>query len=376
MAFSVPDALSTLPDFQNLAIATSRTLWMGELEPWMDENFISSLFAGIGSPVTVKVIRDKNTNLPVGYGFVDFVSHEVADTVLHAYNNLPVPNTEHVFKLNWAQYGMGPKTQQAAPEVHMSNVPIGYDNSLFVNDLDPAVTDNQLFETFSLKIPGVISAKVVTDPVTFRSKGYGFIKFATGRDCQRALVEMQGAYCGTRLMRLSPAIAKRQTEMVNTYMQPGADSTPEAYSENFVDSTGCTLFVQDLSTVYLNEDALKGYFTQFGEVAQVKILASHKSAFVKFVARSFSDKAIGYLNDQLTRGESPVLKWLRVGPTFNLSQQLSKTVGSTGPHAVHAAVIRQDLFMRKLDVVNLNLEYVALHCDQMLDLVPHDLLLL
>ena len=375
MAFLAPDPLSTLPDFQNLAVATSRTLWMGDLEPWMDENFIASLFAGIGSPVTVKVIRDKNSSLPVGYGFVDFVSHEVADTVLHAYSSLPIPNTEHTFKLNWAQYGMG-KPVQAAPDQPVSQVPVGYDNSLFVNDLDPGVTDNQLFETFSLKIPGVISAKVVSDPVTFKSKGYGFVKFATGRDCQRALVEMQGAFCGTRIMRLSPAIAKRQTEVVNSYMQPGSESKPEIYSENFVDSSGCTLFVQELNSLYLNEDALRGFFTQFGEVAQVKVLTSYKSAFVKFAARNFSDKAITYINDLLTKGETPVLMWTRVGPTFNLTQQLSKSQGATGPHAVHAVVIRQELFMRKLDVVNLNLEYVALHCDQLLDLVPHDLLLL
>jgi hypothetical protein len=34
---------------------------MGELEPWIDENFIRSLWFGIGHQVNVKMIRDKFT---------------------------------------------------------------------------------------------------------------------------------------------------------------------------------------------------------------------------------------------------------------------------------------------------------------------------
>lgn len=35
------------------------TLWMGELEPWIDENFIRSVWFGMGEQVNVKMIRDK-----------------------------------------------------------------------------------------------------------------------------------------------------------------------------------------------------------------------------------------------------------------------------------------------------------------------------
>jgi hypothetical protein len=38
------------------------TLWMGELEPWMDENFIKGVFMSqLSENVNVKVIRDKNS---------------------------------------------------------------------------------------------------------------------------------------------------------------------------------------------------------------------------------------------------------------------------------------------------------------------------
>lgn len=32
---------------------------MGELEPWIDENFVRSLWFGMGESVNVKMIRDK-----------------------------------------------------------------------------------------------------------------------------------------------------------------------------------------------------------------------------------------------------------------------------------------------------------------------------
>jgi hypothetical protein len=39
----------------------SATLWMGDLDPWMDENFVRQLWYTLGEQVTVKMIRDKFT---------------------------------------------------------------------------------------------------------------------------------------------------------------------------------------------------------------------------------------------------------------------------------------------------------------------------
>ena len=36
---------------------------MGELEPWIDENFVRSVWFGMGEQVNVKMIRDKFSGL-------------------------------------------------------------------------------------------------------------------------------------------------------------------------------------------------------------------------------------------------------------------------------------------------------------------------
>ena len=38
---------------------TDGNLRMGELEPWIDENFVRSVWFGMGYQVNVKMIRDK-----------------------------------------------------------------------------------------------------------------------------------------------------------------------------------------------------------------------------------------------------------------------------------------------------------------------------
>lgn len=85
----------------------------------------------------------------------------------------------------------------------------GPEHSIFVGDLAPDVTDYLLQETFRVQYPSVRGAKVVTDPNTGRSKGYGFVKFADEAERNRAMTEMNGVYCSTRPMRISAATPKK-----------------------------------------------------------------------------------------------------------------------------------------------------------------------
>ncbi|KAK8622896.1 hypothetical protein V6N13_117794 [Hibiscus sabdariffa] len=175
-----------------------RSLWIGDLQPWMDENYLLSIFSQTGEVVSAKVIRNKQTSLPEGYGFIEFVSHAAAERVLQSYNGLPMPSAEQIFRLNWAALGYGEKRQEEGPEY-----------TIFVGDLAADVSDYMLQETFKAVYPSVKSAKVVTDRTTGRSKGYGFVKFGDESEQIRAMTEMNGMYCSTRAMRIGPAASKK-----------------------------------------------------------------------------------------------------------------------------------------------------------------------
>lgn len=61
--------------------------------------------------VSIKEIRNKHTGLSEGYGFVEFLSHDVADNVLKKFNGTYMPNTDMPFRLNWASSSTGEENE-------------------------------------------------------------------------------------------------------------------------------------------------------------------------------------------------------------------------------------------------------------------------
>ncbi|KAH9741277.1 trna selenocysteine 1-associated protein 1-related [Citrus sinensis] len=250
-----------------------RTLWIGDLQYWFDENYLSSCFAHTGEVVSIKIIRNKITGQPEGYGFVEFVSHAAAERVLQTYNGTPMPGTEQNFRLNWASFGIGEKRPDAGPE-----------HSIFVGDLAPDVTDYLLQETFRSQYPSVRGAKVVTDPNTGRSKGYGFVKFLDENERNRAMTEMNGVFCSTRPMRISAATPKKTTGFQQQYAAVKAYTTPVQVFPADNDITNTTIFVGNLDP-NVTEEELKQTFLHFGEIVNVKIPMGRGCGFVQFAAR-------------------------------------------------------------------------------------------
>lgn len=225
---------------------------MGELAGWMDEGFIRTLFQStLNENVQVKIIRDRHSGYeePVhchvprwnpsglhdptgspkrqkptisdptylisspqtqtnsfshkhrsaGYCFVEFATPEAAQKALQL-NGTPIPNTDRVFRLNWASGGgLIDRRDDRTPEF-----------SIFVGDLGHEVNEFVLVALFQARFPSCKSAKIMTDQQTGQSRGYGFVRFSDEKDQQRALVEMQGVYCGNRPMRVSPATPKNR----------------------------------------------------------------------------------------------------------------------------------------------------------------------
>ncbi|KAK8507341.1 hypothetical protein V6N12_072608 [Hibiscus sabdariffa] len=301
-----------------------RSLWIGDLQPWMDENFLINIFAQTGEVASAKVIRNKQTSLPEGYGFIEFVSHAAAERVLQSYNGVPMPSSEQNFRLNWASLGYGEKRQEE-----------GSDYTIFVGDLAADVSDYLLQETFKAVYPSVKGAKVVTDRTTGRSKGYGFVRFANETEQIRAMTEMNGIYCSTRAMRVGPAANKKPVTsqqyqkghqealileglelvlvfVVNmrifTFGQSTYQNTQGNPGEN--DPNNTTIFVGGLDPS-VSEDQLKQIFSQLGEVVHVKIPANKNCGFVQYANRSSAEQALSVLNGTILGGRNVRLSWGR-----------------------------------------------------------------
>ncbi|XP_027132442.1 tRNA selenocysteine 1-associated protein 1 isoform X5 [Larimichthys crocea] len=184
------------------------TLWMGNLETYMDEKFITRAFSTMGEQViNVRIIRNKMTGGALGYCFVEMTDEATAERCLRKINGkaLPGANPPTRFKLNRATFG-----KQDGGQMY----------SLFVGDLTPEVDDGMLYEFFYNRYPSCRGGKVVLDSMG-NSKGCGFVQFPDERLQKRALEECQGAVgLGGKPLRLSLAANKNRQQQQQQPQQP------------------------------------------------------------------------------------------------------------------------------------------------------------
>ncbi|KAF9643207.1 hypothetical protein BDM02DRAFT_3227300 [Thelephora ganbajun] len=186
------------------------SLWWGELEPWMDEEYAKQVCTMKNwDPVTIKVPRPppdpvtgQQANNP-SYCFLTFSSQAQAASVLGEITNSPapiiMPNSSKPFVFNWASSVPAspptlslPMTMQTQQSTHQPLLPnFTKECSIFAGDLAPEVSNSDLVAVFLNPVLGLRSnqeprsirpflscksAKIMLDPVTGVSRGYGFVR--------------------------------------------------------------------------------------------------------------------------------------------------------------------------------------------------------
>ncbi|OBA20413.1 RNA-binding domain-containing protein, partial [Metschnikowia bicuspidata var. bicuspidata NRRL YB-4993] len=363
------DAAGTGP-----AAETPRTLWMGDLDPWLDEAAIVALWWHVlGQHVGVKVIRPRSarqggaTSAPpahAGYCFVEFPLFEAAQQAL-GLNGQMLPdmampsqrefpdnpdNQKKYFRLNWAA-----GATLLAPLVELPEY------SLFVGDLSAATTEAHLLLFFQKLFPNSIrTVRVMTDPVSGKSRCFGFVRFSDEHERQRALVEMNGAWFGGRPLRVANATPRAapllrrmlpdprlayavpgpyagvpdlpQGELM--YMPPaqqGASSPMQGYyaapmmgnegpHAPYVDSGNTTVFVGGL-LAEVSDQTLYTLFKPFGAIVQIKLPPGKNCGFVRYSSREEAQNAINSMEGFVIGGRRVRLGWGRIGPSNKKFQQ-------------------------------------------------------
>lgn len=188
-----------------MALERASSLWIGGLEPYMTEDFLMRAFELMGEkPEAIKVMRNKHTGLPAGFGFCQFRDEKQAMEVLHKLNGKVIPYSQPAsrFKLNHSTNTKGSTA----------------DHALWVGDLSADVDDYGLYKCFAAKYNSVQLAKVVRGS-NGESRGYAFVNFTNESDYKDALVNMQGHRgLGSNPLRVSLAIPR------NYNMIPGSSS--------------------------------------------------------------------------------------------------------------------------------------------------------
>ncbi|KAL1219043.1 Polyadenylate-binding protein 8 [Cardamine amara subsp. amara] len=169
--------------------------------------------------------------------------------------------------------------------------------SLYVGDLDPSVTDSQLFEAFS-QAGQVVSVRVCRDMTTRRSLGYGYVNYATPQDASRALNELNFMGLNGRAIRVMYSVrdpSLRKSGVGN-------------------------IFIKNLDKS-IDHKALHETFSAFGPILSCKVAVdpsgqSKGYGFVQYDTEEAAQRAIEQLNGMLLND-----KQVYVGPFVHKLQR-------------------------------------------------------
>ncbi|CAM8935337.1 unnamed protein product [Rhodiola kirilowii] len=176
--------------------------------------------------------------------------------------------------------------------------------SMYVGDLDPSVTDSQLYDMFS-QMGQVVSVRICRDLSTRRSLGYGYVNYSNTQDAERALEHLNFTPLNGKPIRI-----------MYSHRDPSIRRTGAG-----------NIFIKNLDKA-IDHKALLDTFSAFGNVLSCKVATdsmgqSKGYGFVQFDNEESAQKAIEQLNGMLLND-----KQVYVGP-FLRKQERDANVDKT-----------------------------------------------
>ena len=214
---------------------TGGTLWMGDIEPWMDESFIIDSFKKCGfKPKNVKLIIDKRFSKFKNFCFVIFNNLKEANDALFNLNAKKIPKTDMFFKLNLTKN-------------NSENC-----KNAYVGNLSPQINDIELYNYFKSKYPSVYYASIITDKGI--SRGYGFVHFSKEEEYQKCLKEMDGTLFHNKVIRVKEKKNLNESFKSNYNSYNNINYLP--YLKNkFINSFYTDIKFEEENSSYFNDDS-------------------------------------------------------------------------------------------------------------------------
>ena len=173
--------------------------------------------------------------------------------------------------------------------------------SLYVGDLDPTVTESQLYDLFN-QLGQVVSVRVCTDLTSRRSLGYGYVNYSNPQDAARAL----------DVLNFTP-LNNKPIRIMYSHRDPSIRK-----------SGAGNIFIKNLDKA-IDHKALHDTFSSFGNILSCKVATDSSGqskgyGFVQFDSEEAAQKAIEKLNGMLLND-----KQVYVGPFLRKQERESAT---------------------------------------------------
>ncbi|KAL4307916.1 hypothetical protein HN51_042344 [Arachis hypogaea] len=246
----------------NQFVTTS--LYVGDLDPEVDERHLYDLFNQVGQVVSVRVCSDLTTRRSLGYGYVNYSNPQDAARAIDVLNFTPLNNKP--IRIMYSHRD---------PSIRKSGT-----GNIFIKNLDKAIDHKALHDTFS-SFGHILSCKIATD-ASGQSKGYGFVQFDTEESAQNAIDKLNGMLINDKQVYVGHFLRKQDRDNAL-----GKTTFNNVYVKNLSES--------------VTDDDLKKIFGEYGTITSAVVMrdADGRSkcfGFVNFENPEDAAKAVESLN--------------------------------------------------------------------------------
>lgn len=200
-------------------------LFVGNLPYTMTSSHLTDIFGEAGRVVSAEIIYDRVTDRSRGFAFVSMGSVEEAREAIRLYDGSQVGGRN--VKVNIPEVPRGGERELTAPKIRTTfHGFVDTPHKIYAGNLNWNLTSQGLKEAFG-HFPGFLSAKVIYERNSGRSRGFGFVSFASAEEVESAFDTMNGVEIQGRPLRLNLATERPS---------PASPPATELKMENCVDS--------------------------------------------------------------------------------------------------------------------------------------------
>ncbi|KAK7863515.1 hypothetical protein R5R35_009064 [Gryllus longicercus] len=199
---------------------------------------------------------------------------------------------------------------------------------IFVGDLSPEIETQTLREAFA-PFGEISDCRVVRDPQTLKSKGYGFVSFVKKAEAESAIAAMNGQWLGSRSIRTNWATRKPPAPKNEVNAKPL--TFDEVYNQS--SPTNCTVYCGGL-TNGLTEELMQKTFSPFGSIQEIRVFKDKGYAFVRFSTKESATHAIVAVHNTDINGQTVKCSWGKESGDPNNAQATGQPLtGAQYPYA-------------------------------------------
>lgn len=227
-------------------------VFIKNLDAAIDNKALHDTFTQFGNILSCKVAQDELGNSK-GYGFVHYETAEAASSAIKSVNGMLL-NDKKVF----VGHHIPKRDRQSKFEEMKANF-----TNIYIKNIDESVTDDeftQLFESYG----AVVSATVTRDE-NGKSRGFGFVNYASHESASRAVEELNEKDFHGKNLYVGRAQKKheREEELRKQY--------EAARMEKASKYQGVNLYVKNL-TDDVDDDKLRDLFSGYGTITSAKVM--------------------------------------------------------------------------------------------------------